>query len=114
MSVVRADALRTIAFGGISGTYATLGAIVTQNWVTFRVINNTDGDMLISFDGTTDNLFLPAYTFVLYDISTNAPPISVNDSLVISKQTQFYVKQSTAPTKGAVWLEGLYVKPRLT
>jgi hypothetical protein len=110
MAVIRVDALRTVASGGISGSYVALGSIVAKNWVAFRVINNTDGDLFISLDATTNNLFIPKMSFVLYDIATNSPPISQNDNLVISKNTQFYVKQSTAPTTGAVWLEGIYAR----
>lgn len=110
MAIIRADSLRTLAFGGISGTYATVGAALAHTWRMFRVTNNTNGDLFISFDGTTDNLFVPASSFVLYDLSTNAPPISETDNLVLGIGTQFYAKQSTAPSSGSVWIEGLYAK----
>lgn len=110
MAIVRADSIRTLAFGGISGTYATVGAALTHNWRMFRITNNTDGDLLISFDGTTDNLFVPKGSFVLYDLSANSPPISTSDNFVLQLGTQFYAKQSTAPTTGAVWIEGLYAQ----
>lgn len=110
MAIVRADVIRTLAFGGISGSYATVGTALTHLWREFKITNNTDGDMLVSFDGTTDNLFVPAGSFTLYDLSTNAPNINNIDKLVLGIGTQFYVKQSTAPSKGAVWIEGLYAK----
>lgn len=110
MAVARADSIRTLAFGGISGSYAAVGAVITKNWRIFKITNNTDGDILVSFDGTTDNLFVPALSFTLYDLSTNAPPVSQSDNLVLAIGTQFYVKQSTAPTAGAVWIEGFYVR----
>jgi hypothetical protein len=110
MSIARADTLRTLAFGGISGTYAVVGAVLAHNWRIFRITNNTDGDLFISFDGTNNNIFVPAMSFVLYDLSTNAPPISESDNLVLGIGTQFYAKQSTAPTSGAVWIEGLYAR----
>ena len=64
MAIVRIDSLRTLGFAGISGTYAAIGAPTAFNWRMFRVINNTDGDMIISVDGTTDNLFVPAFSSV--------------------------------------------------
>ncbi len=76
----------------------------------FKITNNTDGDMLISFDGTTDNLFVPGYGFTLYDLSTNAPNIQDSDSFVMQIGTQFYIKYNTAPTTGDVWVEGLYAQ----
>ena len=110
MSIVRIDTIRTLAYTGISSSYATVGAALTQNWRMIKFTNNTDGDMLFSADGTTDNIFVPAWGFTLYDCSTNAPPVSQSDTFVFAIGTQFYVKQSTAPTKGAVWIEGIYAK----
>lgn len=110
MAVVRADALRSKAFGSITGSYTTLGTALTHLWRMFKVTNSTNGDLLISFDGTTDNLFIPANSFTLYDLSTNAPPIAEVDNLVLGIGTQFYVKQSSAPSSGSLYLEGLYAR----
>ena len=110
MAIIRVDEIRSEAAGSITNAYTPLGTAITHNWRMFRITNNTDGDLLISFDGTTDNLFVPAGSFVLYDVSTNAPPISEVDNLVIGIGTQFYVKYNTAPTTGDIWLEGLYAK----
>lgn len=110
MAVVRFDALRSLAFGGISGTYAAVGTPLAQNWRMFKITNNTDGDLFVSADGTTNNLFIPAMSFTLYDLSTNAPPISQSDTFVMSIGTQFYVKQSTAPSSGSVFIEGVYAR----
>lgn len=110
MSIVRIDTLRSLAFGGISGSYAKIGAILDNNWRMFRVINNTNGDVFISVDGTTNNLFVPAGSFVLYDVSTNTANTSDNDAMVFQIGTQFWIKQSTAPSSGSVYIEGLYAK----
>lgn len=110
MAVARADEIRTIAFGDIGATYTAVGADLEHNWRIFAVKNNTDGNLLISFDGTTDNLFLAANSFSLYDLSTNAPPLSEVDNLVLAINTQFYVKYLTAPTQGDLWVEGIYAK----
>jgi len=110
MAITRIDTLRSLAFGGISGTYAAVGTPLAHAWSIFCITNNTDGDMFFSVDGTNNNIFTPAYSFRLYDLSTNAPPINVNDSLLMAVGTQFYVKQSTAPTVGSVYIEGVYAK----
>lgn len=112
MVVARADSIRSLAFGGISGSYAPVGAPLSKNWSMFRITNNTNGDLFISFDGTTDNLFVPANGFVLYDLSTNAPPVSVTDNLVLAINTQFYAKQSSAPSTGSLYIEGIYAGVR--
>lgn len=110
MAIVRFDALRSIAFGDISVSYAAVGTPLDRNWRIFRITNNTDGDMIISADGVIDNLFVPKNGFSTYDLATNAPPINQSDTFVMGIGTQFYVKQSTAPTSGAVYIEGIYAR----
>lgn len=101
--VAKFDTLRTLAFGSISGSYAAVGVVLVNPANAFRLINNTNGDMLFSVDGTNDNFFVPASSFVLYDIAANKSYPSNN--LQVAAQTQFYVKQSTAPTSGAIYIE---------
>lgn len=105
MAVAHFDTLRSLAFGGISGTYANLGTALTTNARMFKLTNGTNGDIFVSLDGTNNHMFLPAGSFTLYDLSTNSPPIAVTDNLVLAIGTQFRVKQSTAPNTGAVYLE---------
>lgn len=108
MAAVRVDAIRNVLNGSITNAYTTLGTALTKNWRMFKITNNTDGDMIFSFDGTTDNIFVPANSFTLYDLATNAANVAGSDWFVMQIGTQFYIKYNTAPTKGAVWVEGLY------
>lgn len=108
MASVRFDTLRSLPFGSISGSYAALGTPLTRNWRVFRITNNTQGDMFISADGSTDNLFVPARSSVVYDLATNAQNVQDTDWYVMQIGTQFYVKQSSAPVSGSVYIEGLY------
>jgi hypothetical protein len=110
MAIVRIDSIRTKANGVITNSYTTVGAALANNWRMWRITNNTDGDMLFSLDGTTNNLFVPAFSFVLYDCSTNSPNVGDTDSFVMQIGSQFYVKYNTAPTKGDVWIEGIYAR----
>jgi hypothetical protein len=110
MAVLRADALRSLGYASITNSYAVLGGVVTHLWRAFRLVNTTDGDLMISFDGTTNNLILPAGSFVLYDVCTNAAPNTLNDNLFVGINTQLYVKYISAPTKGAVYAEAIYAK----
>lgn len=107
MAVAHFDTLRSLAFGGISGTYAALGSPLATNTRIFKLTNGTDGDLFVTLDGTNNHIFLPAGSFTLYDLSTNSPPINVTDNLVLAIGTQFSVKQSTAPTSGSVYLEAI-------
>jgi hypothetical protein len=113
MAVVRIDTLRSAAFGVITNAYTALGTPLTVNWRVFKITNNTDGDMIISLDGINDNLFVPANSFTLYDLSTNAANVQDSDGFVMQLNSQFYVKFNTAPTGpvgGAVYVEGLYTR----
>lgn len=110
MAIARFEGYFTLPFSSISGTFAVIGTAAQHNWRLFRITNATDGDMIFSFDTVNSNIFVPANSFVLYDISANCDSNSNIDNLVMSTGTQFYVKQSTAPTKGAVYIEAMYAR----
>lgn len=101
--------IKTLGFASITASYVAVGTPFSQAISMFRIINNTDGDMLFTTDSTRDELFVPALSFVLYDLSANSPPQVQGGSATLVQNTQFYVKESTAPSKGAVWIEGLYL-----
>ncbi len=103
------DTLRSLAFGGISAAYAAVGSALTVEPRIMCITNKTAGDMIFSVDSTNadGNLFVPASSFKLFDLTANLVP-GKDDSFVIAKATQFYVKQVTAPVSGAVYLEFIY------
>jgi len=110
------DLLRSLGFASISATYAKLGSAFTHEARAVKVTNQTDGDMFIAVtngatpasDGSADQLFLPNGTFVLYDIATDSSNATNAPSFVLPKGTQFWVRQSTAPSKLSVYLELLH------
>lgn len=104
--VALADTLRSKAFGSITNSYTAVGSALQHTPRIFRLINATDGDMLFSLNGSTDQFFLPANSFVLYDLTTNNE--RSGEKLVLEKGTQFYVKFSSAPSKSAVYIECIY------
>lgn len=100
---VQFDAVRELAFSGISGSYATVGTPLTDHARIINFNNSTNVDIYISLDGTTNNLRLAANTFQLFDFSTNKIQ---DDGLFVPIGTQFYAKQvSGAPASGTVWIE---------
>jgi hypothetical protein len=103
--VVTIDTIRTLAFGGISGTYATVGSTFTFPVKLICFTNNTDGDMFFSTNGTANQLFVAAGSFKLFDFTSNRN--SLQPVWALPTGTQIYVKQSTAPSKGAVYVECL-------
>lgn len=99
------DAYRTLGFGSISASYAAVGTPFTHLMRLICITNNTDGDMIFSVDGSTNQLFVAAGSFKLFDISTNK---EISCQFYFPANTQFYVKQSSAPTRGAVYVEAVY------
>jgi hypothetical protein len=71
-----------------------------------RIINNTNGDVFISFDAVNDNLFVPANSFVLYDGTANNEDAVLY--FVFAIGTQVYIKYSSAPSTGSVYVETIY------
>lgn len=110
MTVARFDTLRSLAFGSITGSYQPLGGAILNQWRSFKLTNTCNQNMLISFDGgINDNIILPANSFVLYDIATNANQDAAQ-ALTLSIGTQFSIKaESILPSVGgSVYLEGFY------
>ena len=104
-NVAKFETLKSLGFASISGTYAQIGTPFNHAMRAIRIINNTDGDMIFSVDAVNENFFLPAGSFVLWDITSNSDS---NDSLKLSKNTPVYVKQSTAASSGSVYVEGIF------
>lgn len=106
----KVDAIRSVAFGSITGSYVALG---TPLGFPARIIcftNTTDQDVFLSTDGTTNQILVPAGSFKLFDITTNHRPVN-QDDFCFSIGTQFYVKYAAAPSKGAVYIEVVYAQP---
>lgn len=103
------EPLRSLAFGGISGSYAAVGAPLEHQVRVVCITNNTQGDLIFSTDNTlvAGELFVARGSYKLYDIQANINP-QFDDKYVLAIGTQFYVKQVTAPTSGDVYIECMY------
>jgi hypothetical protein len=104
--VALADTLRTKGFAAITNSFTTVGNPLTHSCRIFRIINATDADMIFSIDGLNNQFYLPANSFVLYDLATNAEKGS--EMFVLEIGTQFYVKFVAAPSKNSVAIEVIY------
>lgn len=109
VAIARFDSLRSLAFGGISGAYASVGSAITVQPRSIRIINNTLGDMIFTNDITDakGKWFLPGGSYVLIDVQANMNP-NKDDKYVIPVGTQISVKQDTAPVSGSVYVEFMY------
>jgi hypothetical protein len=83
------DALREVAYTAITGTFAAVGGPFLYSGRILKCGNTTNGDLDISFDGTTLQDRLPPNSFALYDFSTNhaSPGFSA-----MGEQVQIYVR----------------------
>lgn len=100
---------RSIAFGGISGTYAAIGTAFTKpgNFVMF--VNATNADVQISLDGVHDTFPLLARSSFVFDVASDKV---VERGLFIAIGTTIYVKTLGSPTAGSVYITNWYVEER--
>src|SRR3990167_1398578 len=92
------EALRSLAFGSISGTYAGVGSAVAHPVRQFIVENLTDALMTFSFDGVTDHFVLPRNGLLISDVTTNKVR---EDGFFLAEGERLYVKGTA--TSGAVY-----------
>lgn len=103
------EPLRTLAFGGISAAYTDVGTPLDNPVRAFCITNNTQGDMIFTLDSSVaaGQMFIAKGSYKLYDVQANMNA-QFDDKYVIAAQTQFSVKQLTAPVSGAIYIECLY------
>lgn len=103
---VQFQTLQTLSHSSIGTSFSTVGNPFSNALRMFRLINNTDADMIFTTSSvdSTGQFFVPAGSYVLYDVTTNSGFMA---TAAVQANTQFYVKYSTAPSKNAVWIEGV-------
>jgi hypothetical protein len=100
---IKPEALRSLAFGSISGTYALLGTITNPSQL-YIVQNLTNATITFSQDGTTDHFILPATGTLVLDFGSNKGTFN---TLSLSAGTPVYVKGT--PGSGSVYLTTFYM-----
>lgn len=102
--IVRLDALRSFASASMTGSYQQVGTALSHPIRLLKMVNNSNQDITVSFDGSTDNDYIPANSFALYDMTTNR----TNEGAYFAFQigTKIYVK-GTAGT-GSFYIMAVY------
>jgi len=96
-------ALRSLAFGSILAGYSAVGGAVDRPLRILRVVNGTDAAVIISFDGLTDHMAVPAGQQAQIDVTMNKVR---DDGFFIAEGTVFYAKRAAgAPSSGALYIE---------
>ena len=94
--------IRTVAFGGITGVFANVGAALSAPARLVKIVNTSNRTAEITTDGTNVQDLLPANSFALYDLTTNR----INDEGAFMRSgTQFQTRRPAAdanPTSGSV------------
>jgi len=106
-NIVRIDAVRSLANASIGATYTLLGTPFNHAMRLLHFINGTDADIMISFDGTTDNVPVLADNFALYDLTSNQ---NSNETFRYERGTQIFIKYLSVPTTGSFYLVCIYGK----
>lgn len=109
-NIVRFDSWRSMAFASITASYTALGTPFDHAMRVIHFVNNTNGDIAISFDGTNDNIFILAGGFALYDLTSDQ---DMTERFRYQMGSQLFVKYITAPTgpaTGAVYAICVYGK----
>jgi hypothetical protein len=101
-NIVRFDPIRAMASASITTSYQPIGFLSAPSTPApfqhamrvLHFINGTNGDVLISFDGVTDNAIALANTFDLYDLTSDE---DTNESFRYQLGTQVYIRYVSAP-----------------
>lgn len=102
------EPLRTMAFGGIGAVYAAVGTATIDSSRLISIFNSTDADVIISIDGVSDHIILPAGSGQALDLTTNEVK---DDGLFLKKGTIFYAKKAAvAPSSGSLWIQVMYAE----
>jgi hypothetical protein len=100
---MKAETLRSLAFGSISGTYAGIGTALANPARIIHITNTTDVLLTYSLDGVNDHFIVPTNSFLLLDITTNQAQTL---GCFLSQGDRLYVKG--APTLGSTYLSVFY------
>lgn len=105
MSVlVTVDPLRSLAAASISASYANVGTAFAFPMRLIKIVNNTDGDLTVSYNGgASDQDFVTKNSFVLYDICSNH---DLDGYWFMGVGTQVSVKGT--PSSGSVYVIAMY------
>jgi hypothetical protein len=96
--------VQSVAFGGISGTYARLGTL-TRPARMVLLQNFTNAALMISIDGVNDFWPIQANSSQIFDFSSNQ---ALDQGAYIAQGTTYYVKDIGSPSSGSIYLTYFY------
>ena len=104
---IKFEELRSLAFGSITGPYVGVGAPFANPVRLLKVTNLTDADLVISFNGITDQDIVSAHGGFVYDYASNK--MDPANHLEQPVGDRIYVRVlTTLPTDGGVFVTVIY------
>jgi len=103
----RYEELRSLAFGSIGATYAAVGTPFVHPVRIIKVFNDTDVNLVISFDGSTNQDISPSGSGHVIDYSANRA--TNGGQLEQAASETLYIKQeSGAASSGSFYVTIIY------
>lgn len=107
---IRYEALRSLAYTSIGSSYTIVGTTFANPVRMLKIDNTTGVNLIISFNGSTDQSFIAANSGIILDYaSNNELPVGKLDQAI---GDGVYVKQeSGSPAAGNVYVTVIYASP---
>ena len=104
------EQIRALADGGVSGTYAAVGGPLLNPCKMLIINNQMNGDLMLSFDGVTDHLYIQAGQAMVLDFSSDKEGPSMKMSL--GEGTTVWVREFGLlnPSAGDIFISVVYGK----
>lgn len=106
-NILLAVPLTTVAGGDFLATYQAVNPGGFPKGVCImRIINNSDSDLFISYDGSTNHDFAPMGTQFTLNAQANSQP--TNNVAAFSAGTVVYIKGGSDTSTGEMYLSAYY------
>jgi hypothetical protein len=103
---VVADTLRIMLFGTVDFAYLPIGSVFSHPIRLLNINNDTNEAILISYDGVSNNQYIPAQTGLVLDFTSNS---GATVFPLMAAGTIIYAAGFTAlPTSGVITVSAYY------
>lgn len=98
---VEFEAARSVAFGSVTSSYVAVGSATSFIARSIVIANTLDAAVWLSFDGTTDDIYVPASTHIMLNLRQVG--LHLNSGTTISVKDD-----GSSPTAGKLVVSVLY------
>ena len=106
-NIIKAIPLGTFNAANLTANYQPIYATGLPHAIgLLRIINKSNVDFLLSYDGVTDNDYISVDSTFILPAQQNSQPR--NQVMYIPAGTMLSIKQATAPGVGTIYVSGYY------